>query len=48
VKATDMATNACEKHSGRVGQTAKAKALNEEMVRFAVTAHVRYLPTLYE
>jgi hypothetical protein len=43
-----IAEHACRKYSGRVGRTAAAKALDEEAVRFAVTAHVRHQETNYD
>lgn len=47
-EAADIAAHACEKHSGRVGRTAAARALDDEMVRLAVVAHVRHLHTSYD
>ncbi len=47
-EAADIASHACEKHSGRVGRTANAKALEDEAVRLAVIAHVRHLHTNYD
>jgi len=47
-EAAEIAAHACEKHSGRVGRSAAAKNLNEEMVRLAVIAHVRHLHTTYD
>ena len=47
-EAADIAAHACEKHSGRVGRTAAAKDLDDEMVRLAVIAHVRHLHTAYD
>lgn len=47
-EATDIASHACEKHSGRVGRSADAKALGDEPVRLAVIAHVRHLHTSYD
>lgn len=47
-EAAEIAAHACEKHSGRVGRTAAAKELNDEMVRLAVIAHVRHLHTSYD
>jgi len=35
-------------YSGRVGRSAAAKALDEEAVRLAVTAHVRHAETNYD
>lgn len=47
-EARKIAAHACAKHSGRVGRTAAAKELDEEMVRLAVIAHVRHLHTDYD
>ncbi len=43
-----IAEHACRKYSGRVGRSAAAKALDEEAVRLAVTAHVRHAETDYD
>jgi len=43
-----IAEHACRKYSGRVGRSAAAKALDEEAVRLAVTAHVRHAETNYD
>ena len=43
-----IAEHACRKYSGRVGRSAAAKALDEEAVRLAVTAHVRHAQTNYD
>jgi hypothetical protein len=43
-----IAEHACRKYSGRVGRSAAAKALDEEAVRLAVTAHVRHAATNYD
>ncbi len=43
-----VAEHACLKHSGRVGRTAAAKELDEEVVRLAVGAHVRHVKTSYD
>jgi hypothetical protein len=43
-----MAEHACLKYSGRVGRSAAAKALDENAVRLAVTAHVRHCETDYD
>jgi hypothetical protein len=43
-----IARHACEKHSGRVGRTADAKALDPDKVRLAVIAHVRHSYTEYD
>ena len=47
-EAAEIAAHACEKHSGRVGRTAAARELDDEMVRLAVIAHVRHLHTTYD
>ena len=43
-----IAEHACRKYSGRVGRSAAAKALDEEAVRLAVTAHIRHAETNYD
>lgn len=43
-----IAEHACLKYSGRVGRSAGAKSLEEEMVRLAVMAHVRHRETNYD
>jgi hypothetical protein len=43
-----VAEHACRKYSGRVGRSSAAKALDEEAVRLAVTAHVRHAETNYD
>jgi hypothetical protein len=43
-----IAEHACRIYSGRVGRSAAAKALNEEAVNLAVTAHVRHAETDYD
>jgi hypothetical protein len=43
-----VAEHACLKYSGRVGRSAAAKALDEEAVRLAVTAHIRHTETPYD
>lgn len=43
-----VAQHACQKYSGRVGRSAAAKALDEDAVRAAVTAHVRHAETEYD
>jgi hypothetical protein len=43
-----IAAHACRKHSGRVGRSAAAKALDTMAVRLAVTAHVRHEHTAYD
>ena len=45
---TQIAEHACRKYSGRVGQSADAKALDEDAVRLAVVAHVRHTATEYD
>ncbi len=45
---TIIAEHACQKFSGRVGRSAAAKALDEQAVRLAVTAHVRHAETEYD
>ena len=44
----EIAEHACRKYSGRVGRSASAKALDEEVVRLAVVAHVRHRETKYD
>ena len=43
-----IAEHACQKYSGRVGRSAGAKALDEQAVRLAVTAHIRHAETNYD
>jgi len=43
-----IAEHACRKYSGRVGRSAAAKRLDEEMVRLAVVAHIRHVDTKYD
>lgn len=43
-----IARHACEKYSGRVGRSSKAKELNEKSVTLAVIAHIRHLETNYD
>ena len=43
-----IAEHACRKYSGRVGRSSAAKALDEEAVRLAVTAHIRHAETPYD
>jgi hypothetical protein len=40
--------HACQKYSGRVGRSATAKALDEQVVRLAVIAHIRHAETPYD
>ena len=43
-----IAEHACAKYSGRVGRSAAAKALDENAIRPAVTAHIRHVETQYD
>lgn len=43
-----IAQHACEKHSGRIGRTAKAKEFDEKMIDLAVEAHIRHAETNYD
>ena len=43
-----LAEHACQKHSGRVGRAAAAKALEPKAVDLAVRAHVRHVHTQYD
>ena len=43
-----IATHACEKYSGRVGRTAKAKEFDKAMIDLAVEAHIRHTETNYD
>lgn len=43
-----IATHACEKYSGRVGRTAKAKEFDKTMIDLAVEAHIRHKETNYD
>jgi hypothetical protein len=43
-----IAEHACLKHSGRVGRSAAAKALDEDAVELAVRAHVRHVHSRYD
>jgi hypothetical protein len=43
-----IAQHACEKHSGRVGRTAKAKEFDKKMIDLAVEAHIRHAETNYD
>ncbi len=43
-----VADHACEKYSGRVGRTAKAKEFDEDMINRAVIAHIRHSETGYD
>jgi hypothetical protein len=48
LRAAKIAEHACLKYSGRVGRSAKAKALDSEAIRLAVSAHVRHTETQYD
>ena len=45
---TIIAEHACLKYSGRVGRSAAARQFDEEMIRLAVSAHVRHRETDYD
>ena len=45
---SQIAEHACRKYRGRVGRSAAAKALDEEAVQLAVTAHIRHAETEYD
>jgi hypothetical protein len=47
-QAEAVAARACEKYSGRVGRSARAKAFAEEAITLAVRAHVRHVHTDYD
>jgi len=44
----EIAEHACRKYSGRIGRSASARAMDEEAVRLAVSAHVRHGETKYD
>ncbi|MFK7786873.1 MAG: DUF2293 domain-containing protein [Crocinitomicaceae bacterium] len=44
----EIAQHACEKYSGRVGRTAKAKEFDKKMIDLAVEAHIRHAETNYD
>jgi len=44
----EIARHACEKYSGRVGRTAKAKEFDKKMIDLAVEAHIRHTETNYD
>jgi hypothetical protein len=44
----EIAEHACLKYSGRIGRTAMAKDLDEEVIRLAVKAHIRHAETKYD
>lgn len=48
LEALAIARHACQKHSGRVGRSAAAKALDVEAVDLAVRAHVRHTHSDYD
>jgi len=48
VEAEAIARHACQKHSGRVGRSAAAKAFDERAIRLAVRAHIRHQHTNYD
>jgi hypothetical protein len=48
VERAAITEHACRKHSGRVGRTAAAKALEEDAVLLAVRAHIRHVHTPYD
>jgi len=43
-----IAEHACQKYSGRVGRSAKAKNLADEAILLAVIAHIRHAETNYD
>jgi len=43
-----IAEHACQKYSGRVGRSARAKALDEKSILLAVVAHIRHIETNYD
>ncbi|MBI2833969.1 MAG: DUF2293 domain-containing protein [Acidobacteria bacterium] len=43
-----IATHACQKYSGRVGRSAAAKRLDQDVVQVAVAAHMRHAETRYD
>ena len=45
---TAIAEHACEKHSGRVGRSSRAKEFSEKAITQAVVAHIRHLETEYD
>ena len=44
----EIAEHACLKYSGRVGRSASAKALDQEVVCLSVVAHLRHRETKYD
>lgn len=46
--AQSIARHACLKHSGRVGRSAEAKALQSKTIQLAVIAHIRHEKTRYD
>jgi hypothetical protein len=47
-EAETIARHACEKHSGRVGRSARAKEFDPKTVILAVRAHIRHVHTTYD
>lgn len=47
-EAKGIAAHACEKHSGRVGRSAGARAFDADAVELAVRAHIRHKHTEYD
>jgi len=43
-----IAKHACEKYSGRVGRSSKAKVFDKAMIDLAVEAHIRHKETNYD
>jgi len=48
LEAIAIARHACRKHSGRVGRSAAAKALEQRAVDLAVRAHIRHTHSEYD
>ncbi|MBU4225767.1 MAG: DUF2293 domain-containing protein, partial [Chloroflexi bacterium] len=44
----EIAEHACQKYSGRVGRSAKAKSLDDKAILLAVIAHIRHTETNYD
>ncbi len=47
-EAEEIANWTCQKHSGRVGRSSGAKALDPLVLRLAVIAHIRHVHTTYD
>ncbi|RYG42137.1 DUF2293 domain-containing protein [bacterium] len=47
-EARTIAEHACEKYSGRVGRSARAKEFDQKAVDLAVRAHIRHVHTDYD